>query len=139
MIKKEVHKNSNPLALNFLVLVGIFRFFKIKYIDVASHSFYMGGYYGGRYTNGRIYIYAGVRSALPDIHYYQGYFWGIQLQFEKEQVAPEATVSLKVEDSQENTVYQATMPINEIGSGGPLEIVFDHIEQNAKERFISWR
>ena len=130
--KKGCIKTAIHCLLIFLALAGIFRFFKIQYINVASHSFIWEDIMENDIHTGEYTFTPDSGTLSQTFTITRDIFWGIQFQFKKEQVAPEAAVSIKVEDGRGNSVYQSTIPISEIGYEGPLEIVFDHIEQNAK-------
>lgn len=129
---KKYVKIGIHCLLILLALIGIFRFFKIKYIDVAARSFI-----GEDIMTG--YIQRGEYVFTPDSNQISQTFtcttdilWGLQLQFEKEQEDPEGMISFRVENSQGDKVYQASMPVNAIKTESSQEIVFDHIEQNTR-------
>lgn len=134
MKNKRYLKIGIHCLLIFLVLIGIFRFFKIKYVNMAANSFIWENVTEDTEETGE-YIFTPDSGQLSQTFICTtDILWGLQFQFEREQETPEGTISFKVEDSRGGVVYQESVPVSEIGAEVPYKVVFDHIEQDTREQ-----
>lgn len=131
--RKNIIRGGHCLFILF-VLLGVFWLFKVQYINPAAQSFSWediresdSGIEPGEYTfspeSGQL---SQTFTSSKDI------FWGVRLQFEKDKEEQKGTILIKIENNQGDEVYRDSLPLSEIPSKGPYQIVFNHIERDAE-------